>query len=227
MSRDSVLHKVRTALGRSVGQPPEPPPPVYLNGPVLSTAERIAAFTEALETLAGKVFHAETKGEAREYVAQVVGAATAVTSNAPFLVECGIRDLPGVRGGFTDREELRAPCATAQFGITSADYALANTGTMVMIASPQEQRLVSLLPPVHIAVIPVARLLASLEELLETLPRPADVDELRVLKKRFPAGPRTSSRSWCGRAWSGNRSRCSCRSLGCSKRKERSAHPCI
>jgi len=152
---------------------------------VLSTAERIAAFTEALETLAGKVFHAETKGEAREYVAQVVGAATAVTSNAPFLVECGIRDLPGVRGGFTDREELRALCATAQFGITSADYALANTGTMVMIASPREQRLVSLLPPVHIAVIPVARLLASLEELLETLPRPADVTSSTV----FITGP--------------------------------------
>lgn len=185
MSRDSILHKVRTALGRSGGQPPPPPPLVYLNGPVLSTEQRIAAFTEALESLAGKVFHARSKAEACEYVAGVVGEGSVVTSNAPFLVECGIRALPGVRGGITDREALRELCSTADFGVTSADYALANTGTMVMIASASEQRLVSLLPPVHIAVIPVSRLLASLEELLETLPRPADVTSSMV----FITGP--------------------------------------
>ena len=49
--------------------------------------------------------------------------------------ECGITALAGVRSGITDRAELRELCATAACGITSADYALADTGTLVMLAS--------------------------------------------------------------------------------------------
>ena len=33
MSRDHILHRVRTAIGRSAGQPPAPPPPVLLTRP--------------------------------------------------------------------------------------------------------------------------------------------------------------------------------------------------
>lgn len=181
MPRDSVLHKVRTALGRSAGQPIPMPPPVYFNPPALSLEERIAAFTAALEALAGKVYRARDRAEARAYVAEVIAGRTAVTSNAPFLVDCGIRELAGVRGGLTDKDQLRELCATADFGITSADYALANTGSLVMIASPDEQRLVSLLPPVHIAVVPCSRLLTDLDELLLRLPKPADTTSSMVL----------------------------------------------
>ena len=50
-------------------------------------------------------------------------------------------------------------CATCDVGITSADYALADTGTLVMLSSPQEARMISLLPPAHIAVVPRERIL--------------------------------------------------------------------
>jgi L-lactate utilization protein LutC len=76
--------------------------------------------------------------------------------------------LPGVRSGITDREELRGLCAAADVGITSADYALADTGSLVMIASPREARLVSLLPPAHIAVVPRGRILTGLDELFSS-----------------------------------------------------------
>ncbi len=46
-------------------------------------------------------------------------------------------------------------------GITSADYALADTGTLVMLSSPREARLISLLPPAHIAVVPRERILSG------------------------------------------------------------------
>lgn len=181
MARDTILHKVRNALGRTVGQPPESPPELYFNRPSLTVDARIAAFTEALEALAGKVFHARTQEEARQYVAARIDAGTAIASNSPYLVECGIASLPGVTSGITAKDHLRELCATCGFGITSADFALANTGTLVMIASPTEQRLVSLLPPVHIAVVPISRLLSSLEELLMTVPRPADITSSLVL----------------------------------------------
>lgn len=185
MARDSILHKVRTALGRTVGQPPALPPDLYFQPPQLDREERVEAFRVALEALAGKVFVARSGAEAREYVAAQVAGKTAVASRASYLAECGVTSLAGVNTRWSTREELRALCAGCDFGISSADYALANTGTLVTIASPEEQRLVSLLPPVHIAVVPVGRLLASLEELFLTVPKPADRSSSMV----FITGP--------------------------------------
>jgi L-lactate dehydrogenase complex protein LldG len=76
---------------------------------------------------------------------------------------------------------LKEACASVDIGITSADYALAATGTLVMLAGPDEARLISLLPPSHIAIFPRSRLLANLDELLSILPRPADQTSSMVL----------------------------------------------
>jgi L-lactate utilization protein LutC len=114
-------------------------------------------------------------------VASAISGKSAVASNAPFLAERGITRLAGVRSGITDREELRDVCAAADVGITSADYALADTGTLVMLSSPREARLVSLLPPAHIAVVPRDRILTGLDELFSILPDPATVSSSMVL----------------------------------------------
>jgi L-lactate dehydrogenase complex protein LldG len=179
MSRENILHKVRTALGRSAGAPPtDAPPPVRLRIPEVEMEARIASMKMRIEALAGKT--ARTC-DPRAYVAEAIAGKTAVASNAPFLAECGITALAGVRSGVTDREELRALCATLDVGITSADYALADTGTLVMIASPQEARMISLLPPAHIAVVPKDRILTGLDELFTVVPRPAEITSSMVL----------------------------------------------
>ncbi len=59
------------------------------------------------------------------------------------------------------RASCKEVCARVDIGITSADYALSDTGTLVMIASPAESRLVSLLPPAHLAVVPRERILTG------------------------------------------------------------------
>lgn len=181
MPRDYILHKTRTALGRSVGQPPATPPPARIVIPEADLPSRIASFTEALSKLAGKVCAAASASDARDHVAGVISGRTAVASNAPFLAECGITGLPGVRSGIKDRDELRRVAASADAGITSADYALADTGSLVMISSVEEARMVSLLPPVHIAVVPAARLLTSLDELFTAVPRPAEITSSMLL----------------------------------------------
>ena len=111
----------------------------------------------------------------------MIAGKTAVASNAPFLAQCGITSLPCVRTGITDRDAAARVCATADIGITSADYALADTGTLVMLSSPQEARLISLLPPAHIAVVPRDRILSGLDELFTLLPRPAEQTSSMVL----------------------------------------------
>ncbi len=58
--------------------------------------------------------------------------------------------------------DLRAFCAGADAGLTGADAALAETGTLVVSSGPGRSRLVSLLPAVHIALVPTACLTADL-----------------------------------------------------------------
>jgi len=181
MSREAILNRVRTALGRSAGQAIAEAPPVRLRVAEVDTETRIASMLRAVEALAGKTYRAATCDEARAYVSALLEGKKAVASNAPFLRECGIVDLPGVQSGFTDAAALRALCAAADMGITSADYALADTGTLVMLASPAEARLISLLPPVHIAVVPKERVLSGLDELLTILPLPAEATSSMVL----------------------------------------------
>jgi L-lactate dehydrogenase complex protein LldG len=181
MSREAILTKVRTALGRTAGQAIPDPPPVRLNVPVVDSERRIASMLHAVEALAGKTQRTATNADARAYVSAILDGKKAVASNAPFLRKCGIADLPGVQSGFTDRAALRALCAAADAGITSADYALADTGTLVMLSSPAEARLISLLPPVHIAVVPKECVLSGLDELFGILPLPADQTSSMVL----------------------------------------------
>ena len=169
MTREAMLDHVRMALGRKPGAPPEPPPPVYL--PVIETSleQRIAQFTTALEELAGRVIRCTSRDAARDAASSMIAGRRAVLSGAPYLRLCGI-----AADGNADREK-------ADIGVTSADYALADTGTLVMISGAGESRLVSLLPPAHIAVVPVSRLLANLDDLLIRLPHPADTTSSMVL----------------------------------------------
>ena len=55
--------------------------------------------------------------------------------------------------------------ASADLGITGVDYAIAETGTCVIIPAAGASRLVSLLPPVHIALVERGQVLPSLDEL--------------------------------------------------------------
>ena len=178
MSRDNILHRVRTAIGRSAGAPPADPPPVRLRIPEVDLDARIAGMIARIEALAGRAYCGP---EPRAFVADAIQGRSAVASNSPFLRECGITSLPGVRSGITDREQLREACAAADVGITSADYALSDTGTLVMLSTPAEARLVSLLPPAHIAVVPRGRILTGLDELFSVLPDPAAVASSMVL----------------------------------------------
>ncbi len=180
-SREAILGNIRTALGRAEGRAPAPLAAAALRIPLMDRNLYTQLFVQNLEKLAGKAWVVQGSAAVVPVMIELLDGKRAVASNAPFLQECGITALPQVQSGFTDREALRAACASAAIGITSADYALAETGSFVMLSSPQEARLVSLLPPVHIAVIPRSRLLANLDELLGILPLPADQTSSMVL----------------------------------------------
>jgi L-lactate dehydrogenase complex protein LldG len=181
MSREAILGRIRLHLGRTAESSVAPPPAVRISVPRSSVETRVADFTRALEALAGKVFHAGSPEEALAYATGLIGDCDAVASNAPALAELGITLLPRVRTAGTDRIAVREACASARVGITGADYALANTGSLVIFSSDEEARLISLLPPIHLAVVRSSRMLTGLDELLTIAPRPADLSSSMVL----------------------------------------------
>ena len=185
MSRDYMLQKVRTALGRAPGEPIPPPPEPLLRLTERDSKDRVALFQRNLEALNGHVYRVQDRDAARERVAEIMNGASAVASNSPLLRDCGIVSLPGIETGFGDRDDLRAACARTAFGITGAECALAETGTLVMFSNAAEARLISLLPPAHIAVIPASLILNGLDDLFSRFPRPADQTSAMV----FITGP--------------------------------------
>jgi L-lactate utilization protein LutC len=75
------------------------------------------------------------------------------------------------------RAPLREVVARAEIGLTGADFALAETGSLVLLSGAGQGRGVSLLPPYHVAVLGKRALVSSLADLgvhLEALHRHPD-----------------------------------------------------
>jgi L-lactate dehydrogenase complex protein LldG len=165
-AREEMLGRIRQALGT---RPPRPPAPEFPLDPVtvISPEERVARFREALTALGGAVVEVATPDDARAYLAPRLEGHRVIASEAPLVKACGFA------GGFS-----REACADAEVGITSADFALADTGTLVFWSEP---RLVSLLPPRHIAIIERAKIISGLDELFQRVPQPAENASFLVL----------------------------------------------
>jgi L-lactate dehydrogenase complex protein LldG len=54
-------------------------------------------------------------------------------------------------------------------GITSCDWAIAETGTLMMCAGPGHERVASLLPPMHVAVVERQQIVPDLIDAFATL----------------------------------------------------------
>ena len=190
-AREQIFGDIRKALKRAAGQPPlfeatrrsspELLPAPALRLPHLDRNLYADLFVQKFESLGGKSFRVRNTSAVVPVIAELLAQKHAVASNSPFLRKCGVTGLVQVHAGFTEREQLKEACAAADVGITSLDYALAATGSFVMLSSHNEARLISLLPPAHIAIFPRSRLLANLDELLSILPRPADQTSSMVL----------------------------------------------
>lgn len=59
--------------------------------------------------------------------------------------------------------------ATADIGITGADFAIADTGTLVLLSGPEQPRLTSLLPPVHVAILEKETIVPNIHALFARL----------------------------------------------------------
>jgi len=123
-------------------------------------------FKARAEGVGAEVHRVGTRGEALDFILTFLrqeGQAAAQQSSAiwadgPFLKGIDTaqlsREIPGL--GFS---VSRQSAADALIGISEADWALADTGSLVTDQTAVEQRLVSTLPSIHMAVIGTDRIL--------------------------------------------------------------------
>jgi iron-sulfur cluster protein len=74
------------------------------------------------------------------------------------------------------RRELRAKFLQADMGITGGNIAVAETGSIVLVTNEGNARLVTTLPPVHIALVGIEKFVEKFEDIvpvLDALPRSA------------------------------------------------------
>ncbi len=68
------------------------------------------------------------------------------------------------------RERLRSKFLTADMGITGVNFAAVDTGTIVLVTNEGNGRMCTSLPRVHVAVMPVEKVIARFEDLGVLLP---------------------------------------------------------
>lgn len=121
-------------------------------------------FTSVLTVSKGEVFRASNRDAAFEKLGELLadlGVQRAVANHEVPLSDADLPTrFPTIEWHIAGQTEgdLRASCAAADVGISGADAALAETGSIVVSSGPGKSRMVSLLPPVHIALVSTSRL---------------------------------------------------------------------
>jgi L-lactate dehydrogenase complex protein LldG len=146
--------------------------------PLWDREERLARL---MEKFSGETVRCTSFEEAQGFIAARVAGRPAVAANHPLLEKLGVTSLPNVRSGLTGRDETRNVCAESEIGITGVDYALADPPALVMLSSARNDRLTSLLPSSHIAVVEADKVLTGLDELFTIVPDPAEISSSMVL----------------------------------------------
>jgi L-lactate dehydrogenase complex protein LldG len=133
-----------------------------------------ARFIEELEALGGHGKRVESLEEAREYVLDLAREREAkllLRWDVDELEDLGV-DAPLSETGvevavWRDLADFREIAGKADMGLSTAEWAIAETGTLVLEGGPGKGRTVTLLPPTYVALMPVERILHTVPEAIE------------------------------------------------------------
>lgn len=168
---EAIRHRTRTGRYQPTRAPDAPWTPK--NEP--HETERIedppARFLQELENLGGHGRRVANLEEARQYVVSL-----AKDRGAKLLIRWDVEELEslGVDGplreagievaAWRDLTDFRELAGRADLGLSTAEWAIAETGSLVLTSGPGRGRSVTLLPPVYVAVVPVDRVVRTVPE---------------------------------------------------------------
>jgi L-lactate dehydrogenase complex protein LldG len=162
-AKAEILARIRAGLA-GVRPAPAPSAPRTTTVP---PGERVARFTSVLERVGGRVQRVRDLEQARAALRALLaeaGARRLIVSDAPL-----VRELArGLGDGLVllEPDAPRAELLAAEAGLSTAQWGIAETGTLVLESAREQHRLASLLAPVHVALLPLERMLGTLGEAL-------------------------------------------------------------
>jgi L-lactate dehydrogenase complex protein LldG len=186
-SRDRILGRIRAGLDTTgdmlrrhaaLHRPPFPRSPYVA---VDDDASDVEIFTRELTSLFGSVHTCETAEQARSRVVSILADAGAdrviawaddqlpVADLRATLQANGITVVDARVLGMPDRDARLAALDDVPACVTGADAAVAESGSIALVSGPVRGRLASLLPPLHIALLPAGRIVRTLPEALDLL----------------------------------------------------------
>jgi L-lactate dehydrogenase complex protein LldF len=111
---------------------------------------------------------------AREMPSHIIAPAVhkTVPQVAELFTDVASQPLPADRTALCAfaRQQLRSKFLAADMGITGANFVTVDTGTIVLVTNEGNGRMCTSLPPVHVAVMPVEKVLPRFEDLGVLLP---------------------------------------------------------
>lgn len=148
-ARAEIMRSIRTHLALSAAHDSEPIRSFFPKSASPPTvASVVEVFKRNLEAVDGHCF---------------------VVCNDAEVAETVERITQGKRIGASSEKFSNQDLFALEVGITYAQAGIAETGTLVLDSSVERNRLVSLVPPVHIAILDASRIYATLAETLEAL----------------------------------------------------------
>jgi L-lactate dehydrogenase complex protein LldG len=187
--REEMLNRVRMALGRPESGSIAPIlPAVNLEGvmPPLDPDDYLNKFETEFTKVSGIAYRVSTFNELESVFEKILVLAETqaiALSRNPILKELKIAGRlsalgkfatsweagPGMEGTHSLQDFNNASFA-AGVGITGVDFALAESGTLVLSSATEGAQVVSLAPPIHIALFRRHQIVGSLDEVLAKLP---------------------------------------------------------
>ena len=175
MSRESFLERVRQAA--QVGQAhrvhlqPLPPDVGYV-GCDGDLCQRLAIEVEAVGGTAHVVADlAEARAALEKLLDQIEPASSALCWQHELLSRLGLEELLAARRiqrfdyvalAAMPHQQRREAILACQVGITSCDLAIAETGSLLMCSRSGRERVASLLPPLHVAIVERSQIVPDL-----------------------------------------------------------------
>lgn len=178
-ARTRILGRIRASLrtnGAALTAQAEQFPSPHPRGPFVSSElGLVEQFDAELRALHAHVHLCDGPGAALERVCELVEQVQAqhvlgwgleqlpLPDLLPTLAAMGVTAAnPQVLGA--DRPARYAGLEPVSVGITGVDVAVAESGTLVLVSGRERGRLSSLLPPLHIALLPAERLVRTLPD---------------------------------------------------------------
>jgi L-lactate dehydrogenase complex protein LldG len=172
------------AKGSPEAGPGTLPPPLENVMPVIPPEELVDRFELELKDLGCNSHRVSSMRALEETLSSILAqirAQSVVLTRNPLIAQLQIGKLLEAKGqrvldwpaNAVDPaadKSFHDQCFAADAGITGVDFALAETGSLVLTSFTEGSQLASLAPPVHIALYRRSQIRASLDEVLQNLP---------------------------------------------------------